>query len=173
MQRLYEIPVNQETTSTQRHPRSAGTGAATRSETSPLTLVQQGATYAERVAASVAATDGVVHPGITCWGRCQGYGHYAEQCPGAAATGTTLTQYAFMLAQSNESGIDPRWVLLDSQSTISVFRNPAMLTNIRRSEHTLRALTNRGHQGSNMIGCKHSFACGGAQGLLGHHGYVR
>ena len=37
---LYETPVNQETTPTQRHPRSAGTGVAARSETIPLTLVQ-------------------------------------------------------------------------------------------------------------------------------------
>jgi hypothetical protein len=57
-------------------------------------------------------------------------------------TGTTLTQYAFTLAQSNGSGIDPSWILLESQSTIAVFKNPAMLTNIRRSKHTLQALTN-------------------------------
>ena len=57
-----------------------------------------------------------------------------------------------MLAQANDSGIDPGWILLDSQSTISVFKNPAYLTNIRRSERTLRAITNGGHQDSNMVG---------------------
>jgi hypothetical protein len=36
-----------------------------------------------------------------------------------------------MIAQSNEARIDPEWILLDSQSTISVFRNPtSMLKNI-------------------------------------------
>ena len=153
---LYETPVNQSSATTSRPPRSVGiTPRATTSqssEASALTFAQQGATYAERVAASVAGTDGVLHPGITCRGGCQGYGHYAEECPGATTTATTLTQYAYMLAQSNDSGIDPSWILLDSQSTISVFRNPAMLTNIRRSAHTLRALTNGGHQDSNMIG---------------------
>jgi hypothetical protein len=49
-------------------------------------------------------------------------------------------------------GIDPTWILLDSQSTISVFRNANMLTNVRKSDHILRALTNGGHQDSDMIG---------------------
>ena len=59
-----------------------------------------------------------------------------------------------MLAQSNnQHGIDANWILLYSQqSTISVFRNASMLSNIRRSPQTLRALTNGGHQDSNMIG---------------------
>lgn len=132
---LYETPVNQPTTSTQRSTtRSAGMmNRTTGPDTTAQTFVQQGATHAERVAASVAGTDGVVHPGITCRGGCQGYGHYARECPvGSATSGTTLTQYAFMLTQANDSGIDPSWILLDSQSTISVFRNPAMLSNIRR-----------------------------------------
>ena len=151
---LYEPPVNQPTAMAHRPPaaRSAGTATrATGSDANALTFAQQSATYAERVAASVAGTDGVIHPGITCRGGCQGYGHYAGECPGTAS-GTTLVQYAFVLAQSFDSGIDPSWILLDSQSTISVFRNPTMLTNIRRSKRTLRALTNGGHQDSNMIG---------------------
>ena len=77
-----------------------------------MTFAQQGAgrprlTYDERVSASVPGADGVLHAGITCHGGCNGYGHYSDECPGATTTGTTLTQYAFMLAQSNESGIDP------------------------------------------------------------------
>jgi hypothetical protein len=84
-----------------------------------------------------------------------------EFCPDRAAapdsasttSGLTLTQYAYMLAQSgNNCGIDTNWILLDSQSTISVFRNAAMLTSIRESDHMLRAVTNGGHQDSNMVG---------------------
>ena len=69
-------------------------------------------------------------------------------------TGTTLTQNAYMLAQLQDHGIlDPSWILLDSQSTISVFKNLGMLTNmIQKSAHTLRALTNGGRQDSHMIG---------------------
>jgi len=127
-------------------------------------------TYAQRVAASVAGTNGVLHPGISCY-SCNGAGHYSDACPapggGSSTTGTTLThtptdrsttsgttltQHAYMLAQSNNNGIDPNWILLDSQSTISVFKNPTMLTNIRKSERTLRAITNGGHQDSCMLG---------------------
>jgi hypothetical protein len=42
--------------------------------------------------------------------------------------------------------------LLDSQSTISVFKNASMLTNIRNSGRVLRAITNGGHQDSIMVG---------------------
>ena len=67
-------------------------------------------------------------------------------------SGTTLVQYAEMMAQAELATIDPTWILLDSQSTISVFKNKDMLLNIRRSPHVLRAITNGGFQDSNMIG---------------------
>lgn len=80
-----------------------------------MTFVQRG---------TVAGSNGVTHDGITCY-NCQGVGHYASDCPeGAEATdtGTTLVlQYAYMLAQADAANIDPDWILLDSQSTISVF----------------------------------------------------
>ena len=66
-------------------------------------------------------------------------------------TGTTFTQYIYMLAQSNSHGIDPSWILLDSQSTMSVIKNPAYVTNIRQSARTLCALTNGGHQDSTIM----------------------
>jgi hypothetical protein len=56
-----------------------------------------------------------------------------------------------MLAQHSHK-IDPAWILLDSQSTISVFNNPAMVQNIRDSGCTLRAITNGGYQDSSQIG---------------------
>ena len=52
----------------------------------------------------------------------------------------------------NASSINPHWILLDFQSTISVFNNVPMLINVHERNHTLRALTNGGHQHSNMIG---------------------
>jgi hypothetical protein len=58
-----------------------------------------------------------------------------------------------MLAQSRKhDGIDPSWILLDSQSTISEFCNPNMLANIRISPRALRALTNGARLDSTMLG---------------------
>ena len=86
-------------------------------------------------------------------------GSYSVDVPSAPATGggvvvtsgTTLVQYAVMMAQAELATIDPTWIMLDSQSTISVFNNKNMLHNIRRSPHVLRAITNGGFQDSNMV----------------------
>jgi len=104
----------------------------------------------------VTGTDGRTYNDIRCY-QCQAFGHYANDCPRhsatppVATTGTTLLQHAFVMAQ-HDHAIDPNWILLDSQSTISVFNNPNMLTNIRDSGRTLRALTNGGFQDSTQIG---------------------
>ena len=71
---------------------------------------------------------------------------------GTAAAGTSLVQFAVMMAQASIPTIDPSWLLIDSQSTMSVFNNKTMLRNVRQSPHVIRALTNGGHQDSNMIG---------------------
>jgi len=49
--------------------------------------------------------------------------------------------------------IPATWVLLDSQSTVSVFRNPAFLTDIKEKKGThLKVYTNGGSQVSKMVG---------------------
>jgi len=49
--------------------------------------------------------------------------------------------------------IPDTWVLLDSQSTVSVFRNPDFLTDIKEKEGKhLKVYTNGGSQVSNMVG---------------------
>jgi len=48
--------------------------------------------------------------------------------------------------------VPPSWVLLDSQSTVSVFKNPSFLSNIRRSSNQLKVYTNGGTQLSSLIG---------------------
>jgi Reverse transcriptase (RNA-dependent DNA polymerase) len=111
-----------------------------------------GVTFAQR-GAGVPGTNGVLHENVLCY-RCNVTGHYACDCPAesaSTATGTTLVQHAHVLAHGSSS-IDPSWILLDSQSTISVFKNCDMLTNIRPSDHVLRAVTNGGFQDSRLVG---------------------
>jgi len=48
--------------------------------------------------------------------------------------------------------IPPSWVLLDSQSTVSAFKNPSFLSNIRCSSNQLKVYTNGGTQLSLLIG---------------------
>jgi hypothetical protein len=95
------------------------------------------------------------HDGITCF-NCNNMGHISSNCPkeqtGPSTTGTTLMQVAFVLAQAHAPGLHKEWILLDSQSTVLVFKNASMLTNIRRSPHVLRAMTNGGHQDSTFHG---------------------
>ena len=43
-------------------------------------------------------------------------------------------------------------ILLDTGSTMSVFNNPKMLVNIRKSEKTMRAYSNGGYQDTNQVG---------------------
>ena len=56
------------------------------------------------------------------------------------------------MVQSQTNAINPNWILLDSQSMISVFCNKDMLQNVRPNPHVLCAITNGGHQDSHMIG---------------------
>jgi hypothetical protein len=67
----------------------------------------------------------------------------------------TLVQHAFVLTQSGEERynvIPKHWILLDSQSNISVFNNPNMITNIHTSTEVMCACTNGGRQCSTQIG---------------------
>jgi hypothetical protein len=70
------------------------------------------------------------------------------------ADGAPPYESAFTFAQTanGHSRIPSSWILLDSQSTVSVFNNPHLLTNIRNSPRPLRVHTNGGTQLSNLMG---------------------
>jgi hypothetical protein len=55
------------------------------------------------------------------------------------------------------TGIPSSWILLDSQSTVSVFNNARLLSNIRPSPRKLRVLTNGGTQTSTQMGTVTNF----------------
>lgn len=121
-------------------------------------------TFVQTGDAPIPGRNGVLHAGITCFG-CRLMGHYSDQCPtnppnpppvtvqlfqhgsevaeapidsdkDVIVSQFTFTQFA--LAQA-ANFIPKSWILLDSQSTVSVFNNPAFLTNIRTSGTTLQA----------------------------------
>jgi hypothetical protein len=83
----------------------------------------------------------------------------APSAPPPAVTGTTLAHWAAMMAQHDNvipsTGIDPSWILLDSQSTMSVFNNHCFLTDIHPAQHPIEAITNGGSQTSTHIGIFH------------------
>jgi len=59
------------------------------------------------------------------------------------------------MTQTNKkknSHINKEWILLDTQSTVSVFNNKQYLKNIRESKETPRAITNGGYQDSHQAG---------------------
>ena len=112
-------------------------------------------------------TDGVLHSHITCF-ECQTMGHYASACPnsggGDAASGdvqlmqlntsqsTSYTSnFSFTQRRTAQAHIPNTWVLLDSQSTVSVFNNPLLVRNIRESGNVLEVVTNGGIQKSTQI----------------------
>ncbi len=128
----------------------------------------------------LAGTHDVLHPSITCF-NCQGNGHYASACPKdtaavqllqVAETETPYTseftflhiqepaQFSFNQYEHRYDIIPASWVLLDSQSTVSVFKTRSLLTNIRRSRSPLRVHTNGGTQLSSQMGTVKNFCDG-------------
>eukprot|EP00957_Ditylum_brightwellii_P070157 5329698-Ditylum_brightwellii.AAC.1 len=58
-----------------------------------------------------------------------------------------------LMQQSGTKGkIDPNWILLDSQSTVNVFCNAALLVNIRKAKHSLDIYCTAGKSTTNLIG---------------------
>ena len=147
---MYKTPTNTNATTSSQQQRQQQQTNTTNGNGDPL----RDLTLAQRTAIAIAGTDSQFRPNVTCYG-CGLPGHMAGECPTTTAsptTAVTLLQYAYVLAQATQAGleheIDPDWILLDSQSTISVFKNASMLTNIRNSGRVLRAITNGGHQDS-------------------------
>jgi hypothetical protein len=105
---------------------------------------------------------------ITCH-KCSKIGHYANECPDlvaerATADATAATQNGAMLlmagvtdgdfdSQEGQDGRLPKtWILLDNQSTVDVFYNRDLLTNIRTGNSSMDIHCNAGVATTNMVG---------------------
>jgi hypothetical protein len=84
-------------------------------------------------------------PHIKCF-KCNKYGHYKSNCPEkegdeereelesevcqVITAMTLMTKVSFL----NKEEIDPMWILCDNESTVNIFKNDEILTNIKRTD---------------------------------------
>jgi len=120
------------------------------------TKTEDGYTFAQNTFRKnpIAGTDGRLFERTLCY-NCQAYGHYAGNCNEPNSKGTTLVYHGVVMTQTDKGKYRPinkEWILLDTQSTVSVFNNKQYVTNIRESKEILRAITNGGHQDSYQVG---------------------
>jgi len=108
-----------------------------------------------QLSALIPGTDGSLYSHIQCF-ACKRKGHYADMCPKDKAVqlfqvddpdaelADKEANFTFTSIGAHETPIPRSWVLLDSQSTVSVFCNASLLTWIWPCKVPLIVLTNGG-----------------------------
>ena len=83
---------------------------------------------------------------VQCY-RCRGWGQIAPNCPNATTMGSNFSMQRMQFAQNSEStGIERSWILLDTCSTNSTDNNVIHVTNITQCyiADEMTTLTNGG-----------------------------
>jgi hypothetical protein len=92
-------------------------------------------------------TKGNYYPHIKC-DKCGEFGHYKSNCPKknkqtenkpseGSETETSLVTMHVALAVV-KTDIDPMWILCDNESTVDIFKNRDILSNIRKTSKPIR-----------------------------------
>ena len=98
-----------------------------------------GTSFAQSGGTSVPGRDGTLHAAIECY-RCHQQGHYSTQCPSVVEG----AQFAEWDTASTPSPLPAGCILLDSDSSHSIFRDPHLLSNIRPAPTPLSLAANGG-----------------------------
>ncbi|GAX15524.1 hypothetical protein FisN_6Hu141 [Fistulifera solaris] len=144
---LYEVPRNE----SHQHQRGTHNQGGNKTEQAKGSTPATNHTFVQGDVCVIAGNDGRTYPDILCY-NCNSYGHYSGNCNEPNKKETTLLSMGFVMAQQAVGHIDKAWILLDTQSSVSVFNNKDYLSNIRDSGDVMRAITNGGHQDSHLIG---------------------
>ena len=115
---------------------------------------------------ATAGKDGTVKAEVKCY-NCNSFGHFSRQCPKPAKEPEVQLLQVAEEYESNftflnhtffqGANIPKTWILLDSQSTVSIFNNRKLVTNIRDSDNALKVHTNGGLQYSTKIATVRNF----------------
>jgi Zinc knuckle len=149
------------------------TGNMKNRETSPATTSGNNPTAGETPQTELAfAQTSPPLEEVKCY-NCNTMGHYASSCPAPARKGGETTTTSVQLLQNTENDksdedsrqfcfhlddgspeISRSWILLDSESTVSIFNNRKLIKNIRNcgNEQGLRIYSNGGHQDTHLVG---------------------
>jgi len=71
-------------------------------------------------------------------------------------TGVAFLQEDIVCSNHDKAAIPKSWILLDSQSTVDVFSNKKLITNIRESKHILKLHCNAGKSERRLTWIQHS-----------------
>ncbi|KAG7347353.1 reverse transcriptase RNA-dependent DNA polymerase [Nitzschia inconspicua] len=105
--------------------------------------------------APIPGLDGILKETILCF-KCQRKGHIARNCPSPNGIQLLQCERHFVLTSTGRGGLIPEnWILIDSESTLSMFKSRHLLTNIRRAPKPIRVCGTGGEIVSYWIGDLH------------------